>query len=286
MPDFIDNRASEDAPTSWGDAFAALPQETPSGDGWARIASKLETRASRPGKARRERRTSWLIGLASAAVLAVAAWSPLSQWLQADGNRAHPTVAATASPGFRGPAAPAHVGQQQAARRLAAHPAERPAATDARARAPARSAAELPSQTERKARAKRVQVASTATRRTPLPARQPDMSSMAGATGSASADRDALQNLQVQSAQLEVLVAMARDDRVGNAGNELLSAELDTGIAVVDAALSQADLSDDHKQELWQRRVDLLRQLAGVEATARWLAAQGASSDTLLVSVD
>lgn len=96
---------------------------------------------------------------------------------------------------------------------------------------------------------------------------------------------DPLQKLKAQSAQLEALVALARDERVANASSELLSSELDSGIAAVDAALAQQDLADTRKQELWQQRVDLLQQLAGVEATSRWLAAQGASNDTALVSV-
>jgi hypothetical protein len=276
MPDFIDNRANEGAPMGWGDAFAALPQETPPGDGWARIASKLDARAARPGTARRERRTSWLIGLASAAVLVVTAWSPLSQWLQADGSEVRPTAAATAA-GLRGPAAPAHAGQQ-----AAAYPIEQTGIAATNAQPQVRPSAKLPSQAERKARARRAHLASTAHRPIPSPVLQPDL---APATA-ASATTDALHKLKAQSAQLEALVAMARDDNVGNAGNELLSSELDAGIAVVDDALSQQDLADDRRQELWQQRVDLLRQLAGVEATTRWLAAQGASNDTLLVSVD
>ena len=100
-----------------------------------------------------------------------------------------------------------------------------------------------------------------------------------------SVDADPLQKLKTQSAQLEALVALARDERVANASSELLSSELDSGIAAVDAALSQPDIASTRRQELWQQRVDLLQQLAGVEATSRWLAAQGASNDTALVSV-
>lgn len=99
------------------------------------------------------------------------------------------------------------------------------------------------------------------------------------------ADVDPLQRLKTQSAQLEALVALARDERVANASSELLSSELDSGIAAVDAALSQPGVAETRKQELWQQRVDLLQQLAGVEATSRWLAAQGASNETTLVSV-
>jgi hypothetical protein len=277
MPDFIDNRAIAGAPVGWGEAFAALPQEAPPGDGWGRVASRLDARAAPPGAVRRERRTNWAIGLASAAVLVVAAWSPLSQWLHSDGTQGPGTVVATAAPGSRGPAAPARAAPQDPTR-VADQTSL--AAPEARMQTPA--AVEARSHPEHKLRPKRARVAA-ATRRTPAPMKVlPEVASASPAP----APGDALQKLKSQSAQLEALVALARDDQVGNASNELLSSELDAGIAAVDAALSQQDLLDDRKHELWQQRVDLLRQLAGVEATARWLAAQGASSETLLVSVD
>lgn len=105
-------------------------------------------------------------------------------------------------------------------------------------------------------------------------------------TAASATTTEALQKLKTQSAQLEALVALARDDRVGNASGELLSGELDAGIAAIDAALSQPGLDDARKQELWRQRVNFLQQLAGMEATSRWLAAQGTANDTTLVSVD
>src|SRR5688572_3467757 len=109
MPDFFNNRTGtatiDGGPNGWGEAFAALPMETPSGDGWARLARKLDARSSLGGGARRERRTTWLIGVASAAVLVLAAWSPLSRWLQTDVAEP-PSAVAQAVPGMRGLAAP------------------------------------------------------------------------------------------------------------------------------------------------------------------------------------
>jgi hypothetical protein len=123
-----------------------------------------------------------------------------------------------------------------------------------------------------------------ATAATQQPAPDPDHG--VATTTPTARDADPLQKLKAQSAQLEALVALARDDRVGNAGLELLSGELDAGIATIDASLSQPDLAAARQQDLWRQRVDLLQQLAGVEATSRWLAAHGTSNDTALVSVD
>lgn len=287
MPDLIHSQAEDGAPLSWSDAFAALPQETPPGNGWSRIAGKLEARASRRGVARREHRASWLLGLASAAVLAVAAWSPLSSWLQGDGNRQEATLNVADAPGVRGPAAPAYVEPrstpdigQQSGVAIVEEPATRAAepagARQRRNESNARVAAKHPP-------------AATIAKRRPAGNTQPptvQTTIAAATTETAAIAPDPLKQLKVQSAQLEALVAMARDERVGNASNELLSSELDAGIAEVDAALSQADITDARKRELWQQRVDLLRQLAGVEATSRWLAAQGTSNETLFVSVD
>jgi hypothetical protein len=102
----------------------------------------------------------------------------------------------------------------------------------------------------------------------------------------ASAETDPLQQLQAQSAQLEALVAMARDDSTGSASGTLLTSELDANIAAIDAALSQPEIIGEQRTSLWQQRVEALQQLAGVETTERWLASQGALYDAALVSVD
>jgi hypothetical protein len=291
MPDFFDNRtgsaAIDGVPDGWGEAFAALPMETPPGDGWARLARTLDARSTRRGTARRERRTTWLIGAASAAVLVLAAWSPLSHWLQADAGDGEPAaVIAQAVPGMRGPAAPARTEPdepqpavaQVADTPHAAAPTSRETAPPVH-RKPVRHAPGL---------AARKHAEPEAVPASQPAAQQPALAQagMDSAIATAVPDADPLQKLQAQSAQLEALVALARDDRVGNASSDLLSSELDAGIAVIDAALSQTELSGAQKHELWQQRVDLLRQLAGVEATSRWLAAQGSSSTTNLVAVD
>jgi hypothetical protein len=283
------NGALAAAPQDWSAAFAALPMETPPGDGWTHITRRLDAPSSRHRGARRERRATWLIGMASAAVLVLAAWSPLSRWLQSAGDDTPTPAVITTTQGLRGPAAPVRVEPAEA--RVAVATSEATAATDAaqstRAttvpphRTPARSV---------RATSKRPHVASdAATTRLATAATQPlapGPDRVVATTTTRATDADPLQKLKAQSAQLEALVALARDDRVGNAGLELLSGELDAGIATIDASLSQPDLAAPRQHDLWRQRVDLLQQLAGVEATSRWLAAHGASNDTALVSVD
>lgn len=283
MPDFF-NDHGESPPSGWREAFAALPMETPPADGWDRLTRALAAPASRRSAMQRERRMSWTIGLASAAMLAVAAWSPLSRWLQ-DGTpeTPQPTVAATEAPGLRGPAAPLRA-------EVATAPAAKPVAEEIRV-ASSEVSTPAPKTTHRKpartapvaVRRSRIESAPAAVSAVSSQVVQPDTAPLT-ASEKTDATVDPLQKLKTQSAQLEALVALARDERVANA-SELLSSELDAGIAAVDAALAQPDLADARKHELWQQRVDLLQQLAGVEATSRWLAAQGTSNDTALVSV-
>ena len=97
---------------------------------------------------------------------------------------------------------------------------------------------------------------------------------------------DPLPQLYAESAQLEALVVLARDDRVASASGAVLAGELDTRIGLIDAALSQADPSPAQRRALWQQRVDALRELAGVESTERWLASHGERLDGALVRVD
>jgi hypothetical protein len=193
----------------------------------------------------------------------------------------HDVVAAEA-PGLRGPAAPLR--NEVVSAETAVKPAveqTRVAPSEVSASAP-KPAHRKPVRTARATLARRARVESA-------PASAPAVASTTVPEESVSTTTDVamdpLQKLKTQSAQLEALVALARDEHVGNASSELLSSGLDSSIAAVDAALSQPDLAETRRQELWQQRVDLLQQLAGIEATSRWLAAQGASNDTALVSV-
>ncbi len=105
-------------------------------------------------------------------------------------------------------------------------------------------------------------------------------------TGHASAALDPLQQLYAESAQLESLLQLMRDDRVSSGTAAALAGELEARIAGIDAALMQPCLARDRQRQLWQARVDVLRAATGLEGTRRWLVAQGARYDTALVQVD
>ncbi|MGN6512667.1 MAG: hypothetical protein ACTHKZ_03735 [Lysobacteraceae bacterium] len=102
---------------------------------------------------------------------------------------------------------------------------------------------------------------------------------------SAQAD-PALARLQAESAQLEGLLAYARDERVASGSAATLSAQLDARVAAIDAALMQPGLAAARQQALWRERVEALRTLAAFEANRRWLASQGERYDGALVRVD
>lgn len=97
---------------------------------------------------------------------------------------------------------------------------------------------------------------------------------------------DPFERLYAESAQLESLLAVARDERVSSGTAAALSGELETRLASIDVALMQPGLSRDQQLALWQQRVDGLRTLTGFESNRRWLAAQGAHYDGVLVAVD
>lgn len=299
MPDSRDFQGR--GPHDWSDAFLALPMESPPADGWAGVSRALDARAPRThATGRRERRTNWLIWTASAAVLAVVAWAPLERWLDAskagaDASAARLTVTASparAAAGNAGTAA--QVPADRPARtvrietgapfELASTPsttevpaASLPAAVDARPNPPTRSRAQ-PVASSRNASF------ATAARSSDAP--QPTVDAPSTADAAIATPVDPLPGLYAESAQLEALVALARDDRVASASGAVLAGELDARIGLIDAALSQTDLSPTQRSVLWQQRIDALRELAGVESTERWLASHGERLDGALVRVD
>lgn len=117
-----------------------------------------------------------------------------------------------------------------------------------------------------------------ATRRAPA--------AIARAESSESVRIDPLQPLYTESAQLEALLALTRDDRVGSATGAALSDALVDRLASVDAALAQSGLPDAQRAALWRERIATLRQLAGVESTERWLAMHGRAYGDAFVRVD
>lgn len=263
------------APSDWAEAFAALPQETPPDDGWSRIATRLPSR----------RRTRWPAWVAAAAVLAVLAVLP-SKLLSPD--------------------APAPERDTPPARPVATTPMETSPAEDATIDAgsmPSTEAREGGGDESASGTLARVAV-SEASPATTVPARRSEASGAAartvtataaattGATRAAAspAGTDApgaeLERLYAESAQLEALLAMVRDDRVASGTAMALASEYDAQLAAIDAALMQPGIAPDERTSLWRDRVAALRQVAAFESTRRMLAAQGERYDTMLVSID
>jgi hypothetical protein len=94
-----------------------------------------------------------------------------------------------------------------------------------------------------------------------------------------------LENLYAESARLEAILAQLQEPRAASATATALSAELQDRIADIDGALSQPDVPSTSQLDLWQQRIDALRQLTGVETTQRWMAAQGTATEGPLAQV-
>lgn len=285
MPDDRDLHSAQ--PRGWGDAFATLPLETPDSGGWQRIERALPRR-------RPLHRPAWAAALAAALALAAV----LPTWIsgQAERIEAAPVAEAgtAASPpgAARSPAIdsqPEPIFPDRGVRRdvgtsviaaadpppatASTNPSRRPdrvrdRATNARPKPgtirPAPDAARADSDMPRIGQA----VAATE----PAPA--------------AELDRLELNSLYAESAQLEALLAMARDERVSSGTAAALASEFDAQVASIDATLIQPGVTPQQRTALWRDRVDALRQVAAFESTQRMLAAQGERYDAMLVSVD
>lgn len=95
---------------------------------------------------------------------------------------------------------------------------------------------------------------------------------------------DPLEALMAESAQLEMFLSVAMADDMDSASSTLLSLAFEDRLQRVDSALSNPDLDAGGRELLWQQRVSLLREYAGVQGTRQFLAAQGATLDGALVS--
>lgn len=248
-----------DAPADWHDAFAALPAETPTPDGWQRLRARLPAAAP-------ARRARWPWGVAMAASLLLAALLP---WrLPAPG--AEPSGAATG-------AVAVSVAPPTATPAQAIDPAPEPARMQPVAQ-PTRPEARAPTFVASGTRMR----PSTASGRRTTPAHPGSQV----ATTHDAATADDLEGLYARSAQLESLLALARDERVASGAAAALTETLEARVATVDAALSQPDLTTAQRTSLWDTRVDALQQLVGIEATQRLYAARGQSYDAALVTID
>ena len=110
-----------------------------------------------------------------------------------------------------------------------------------------------------------------------------DLAATAGTADDASAQRLQVAGLMAESAQLERLVAAARDDGATSGTAAAVSLSLEDRLRTVDADLSAAT-STAQQLPLWQQRVDLMRDMAAIEASRHYLASQGGNLDVALVA--
>lgn len=247
--DFDRQNEPQGATLAWGDAFAALPQEAPNTGGWQRVQARLPAPATRA-------RVRWPLWLAAAASLVLAVAIPLRML-----PRSEPPATA----------AVAHVPVTPAATQSVAPP---PVAIEA----PPASTPVAQSDTRR-------QDTRVAPSRRPIRTAAPPAEATRVATADAAPATD-LEPLYAQSAQLESLLAMARDERMANGTSAALTDGLDARLANIDAALVEPGLDAQRRAELWGQRVDALQQLVGIETTQRLYAARGQSYQAALVSID
>lgn len=250
MPDagVFDRDSEQRGVIGWGDAFAALPQDTPDPDGWQRVQARLPAPSARA-------RARWPLWLATAASLALATLIPLRMLPQMQPGATAPPlrVSTTAAPSVMAAMPSSAASEMQpVSTPVASRDTPRRAIRSTPSRSPIRTVAEA---------ADAVRIAEA-----PAPAD--------------------LEPLYAQSAQLESLLAMARDERVASGTSAALSDELDQQVAAIDTTLTEAGLSDVQRAELWGQRVDALQQLVGIEATNRLYAARGQRYDAALVSID
>ncbi len=248
--DFEHRNGPQGATPGWGDVVAALPQEAPDAGGWQRLQARLPAPLMRT-------RVRWPLWLATAASLVLAVAIPLRMLPQVEADTAAP-VAQVSAPFV-------------ATQSVAPPPA---IAIDA---PPVSMPVEKPDTARRDAR--------VVPSRQPIRTVAPPVETTRVAAVEAPPTTD-LEPLYAQSAQLESLLAMARDERVASGTSAALSEELDARVAGIDAALVQPGLDEAQRAELWSQRVDALQQLVGIETTNRLYAARGQHYDAALVSVD
>lgn len=89
--------------------------------------------------------------------------------------------------------------------------------------------------------------------------------------------------LMSESARLERLVSAASDDGASSGSAAALSLALEDKLVALDAEL-EAGPDPATQLSLWQGRVELMRNIAAVETSRHYLAAEGGSLDVALVS--
>lgn len=255
-------------PQDWATAFAALPPEAPPADALSSVFARLP--ASTPARPRRQ----WWI--AAAAVLALAAVVPLLHIRHTQPpavKEARETDFARHAREGGHPASFALVGKAKTLDPgLRRDDGFGTAAVRSGVATPEAAMAPVEHSTP-------VRIAKTGTHH-----RKPDRTHKSVL---ASEPADALMEpLYAESARLEALLALARDDRVASASAVALGSDFEARLSAVDAALAQPALTPRRRLELWRERVSALRAYAGFESTRRALAASGERYDAMLVSID
>lgn len=100
---------------------------------------------------------------------------------------------------------------------------------------------------------------------------------------SAVESRAQLAALMSESARLERLVSAASDDGASSGSAAALSLALEDKLTVLDAEL-EAGPDPATQLSLWRERVELMRNIAALETSRHYLAAEGGNLDVALVS--
>lgn len=103
------------------------------------------------------------------------------------------------------------------------------------------------------------------------------------ASAAAGESRAQLAALMSESARLERLMSAASDDGASSGSAAALSLVLEDKLTALDAEL-EAGPDPAIQLSLWQERVDLMRNIAAVETSRHYLAAEGSNLDVALVS--
>ena len=264
-------------PRDWSEAFAALPPETPAPDALQDVFARIP--ASTPTRSRRQ----WWI--AAAAVLALAAVVPIAMNFVRHTGEGRSRNAEIASARHSGESRNPALATDSGIKKLDTRPQGPREATgfrrdDGVEDATVRPDVAIPAvATTQPTNSTPVRITKADTpRRKPhrtqksVPASEPPDSVM--------------EPLYAESARLEALLALARDDRVASATAVALGSDFEARLSGIDAALAQPSLDVQHRLDLWRERVSALRAYASFESTQRALAASGERYDAMLVSID
>lgn len=265
-------------PRDWREAFATLPQAAPAADALAQVFAQLP--ASTPTRSGRQ----WWI--AAAAVLALAAVVPLAMNVARHSGASQSRDAGIASARHSresGKPAPVSVHVPDTAKPPLVADEPFAPATD--------SEKTLDTRPQGPREASRFRGNGGGRNSAPVrvaKAGRPHPQKHRSHAPSPTADPvdGAMEPLYAESARLEALLALARDDRATSATVVALGSDFEARVAAIDAALAQPSLTARRRFDLWRERVSALRAYASFESTQRALAASGERYDAMLVRID